>query len=141
MASVEGGSGGAPSGAAAVDEIARSREFAQCMRDNGVAMEDPDPGTGELDFGTMRDGADSDTLRTALEACRDKAPQAIQKNTRPDPEMLESMRKFAQCMRDGGVPVNDPGPEGLGKPFPTDAPGFDAAMEKCQGLLRPGSGK
>ncbi|HEX6352676.1 hypothetical protein [Actinophytocola sp.] len=49
------------------------REFAQCMRDNGVDVPDPEPGGG---FGGFADIDPNDpAVRAALEACQDKLPQ------------------------------------------------------------------
>jgi hypothetical protein len=50
------------------------RQFAQCMRDNGVDMQDPDPNSGG--FGMGDGGAQFDqndpTFKKAMEACQDK---------------------------------------------------------------------
>jgi hypothetical protein len=50
------------------------RTFAQCMRDNGVDMPDPEPGAG---FGGGFADLDPNdpTVRAAVEACQDKLPQ------------------------------------------------------------------
>ena len=65
-----------------------------------------------------------------------------------DPEMQEKLRKYAQCMRENGVPnFPDPSDEGmmidgdkLGMDPRSDA--FKAADQKCQQYapMRPGGG-
>lgn len=53
---------------------AQLREFAQCMRDKGIDMPDPEPGGG---FGGVFGELDvnSPAFRTALEACQEQLPQ------------------------------------------------------------------
>jgi hypothetical protein len=50
------------------------RQFAQCMRDNGVDMPDPDPNSGGFGLGTGGQSFDRDdpAFQKALQACRDK---------------------------------------------------------------------
>ncbi|WP_218043287.1 hypothetical protein [Embleya hyalina] len=124
------------------DDTARARDFAKCMRDNGVPVQDPDPGTGKLDLGPLRGGADAPTVRKAMQVCRDKAPQSIADGSKPTEKQLEAMRQLARCMRDAGIAFNDPGPDGFDKSsFPTGAPGFAAAMQKCQAAAPAGGSK
>jgi hypothetical protein len=53
---------------------AQLREFAQCMRNNGIDLPDPDPGGGF--GGAMADlDRDSPEFKKAMEACKDKLPQ------------------------------------------------------------------
>jgi hypothetical protein len=132
VASVESGTN-RTAGTAPADDTARARDFAKCMRDNGVPVQDPDPGTGKLDLGALRGGADAPTVRKAMQACHDKAPQSITGNSKLTEKQLEAMRQLARCMRDAGIPFDDPGPDGFEKSsFPTGAPGFAPAMQKCQ---------
>src|SRR3954462_14343694 len=51
----------------------KNKAFAQCLRDNGLQVDDPDPTTGRLDGSSLKD-ADQATMRKALQACRDKMP-------------------------------------------------------------------
>lgn len=53
---------------------AQLREFAQCMRDNGVDFPDPEPGGG---FGGALAELDRNdpAFQQALDACRDKLPE------------------------------------------------------------------
>ncbi|MFE5333349.1 hypothetical protein ACFRCG_43885 [Embleya sp. NPDC056575] len=145
VASADGGakrSADAPGAGDGRDDTARARDFAKCMRDNGVPVQDPDPNTGKLDLGPLRGGADAPTVRKAMQACRDQAPQSVTNGSKPTEKQLEAMRQLARCMRDAGIAFNDPGPDGFDKSsFPTGAPGFAAAMQKCQAGASVGGAK
>lgn len=148
IASVGGGkpSAGA-SGATAspgADRSEQLRQFAQCMRDNGVDMADPDPSTGGFGLG----GSGGQNLRNdpdfqkAIQACRSKLPNGGEP-PKLNAEQLEQYRQWAQCMRDNGVDVPDPNPDGtlaLGQgrgmgQFDRDNPTFQAAMKACQSKM------
>ncbi|MFE3204053.1 hypothetical protein ACWGR4_21910 [Embleya sp. NPDC055664] len=145
VASADGGTkrtADAPGTGDGRDDTARARDFAKCMRDNGVPVQDPDPNTGKLDLGPLRGGADAPTVRKAMQACRDRAPQSVTNGSKPTEKQLEAMRQLARCMRDAGIAFNDPGPDGFDKSsFPTGAPGFAAAMQKCQAGAPAGGAK
>ena len=54
------------------------REFAQCMRDNGIDFPDPDPNGG---FGGALGDLDRDSpeFKKAMDACKDKLPERSSK--------------------------------------------------------------
>lgn len=141
VASVNGEGGTTGGGASDKSDAEQSQEFVGCMRDNGVDMEDPDPETGQLDMqSVMGGGANSDALRQAMEACRDKAPQAMKdrggSQGNPDAAQLENMKKFAACMRENGVDMDDPGPEGFDREsMNMSDPKFQDAMGECREFL------
>lgn len=62
--------GGKPSAA----EIAKLRQFAQCMRDHGVQMADPDPNTGAISL--QGSAKDDPKAQAATEACKNLLPGA-----------------------------------------------------------------
>ncbi|PSL56309.1 hypothetical protein B0I31_10358 [Saccharothrix carnea] len=132
-----GGEGvAAPSSSAAMSQEERSREFAKCMRDNGVDVPDPEPGGKSGGFGKV-DRTDPDFDR-AREACRAFLPGGGDLSEL-DPEKLEQLRVFAQCMRDNGVDVPDPDPNGgklsgLGS-IDRNSPAFRAALDACREKL------
>ncbi|MGH3490626.1 MAG: hypothetical protein ACRDP8_22280 [Actinopolymorphaceae bacterium] len=144
-----GGSGDSDGGGDGAELTREEREeralkFAACMRENGVPMEDPEPGqAGRVRIGGNGDGEriDRETMEAAQEACQKYSPFG-EGGPSPDPEMADNMRKFAQCMRDNGVP-DFPDPDGgrmmLDRSVAED-PDFDAAQEKCAEILpnRPG---
>jgi hypothetical protein len=120
-------------------------KFAECMRANGVsAFPDPDA-SGELTIDAVANGSSLDTSSAAFEqaisACRDLEPPGFTGHER-SPEQQKVALKFAQCMRDNGVPdFPDPTPDGPlidTNRIPSAAgrgalsiPGFQAATEKC----------
>jgi hypothetical protein len=106
--------GGDPEATAGGDDRSELREaaldFAQCMRENGVDMEDPTAGGGvQLRVGPET-GNDPATVRKAEEACREhmekaKPPELSEEDQR---EFKERALKFARCMREHGIDMPDP---------------------------------
>jgi len=132
--------GGTSSAAAeAPEELGRDEmgvKFAQCMRENGVDMDDPEPGKGiQLKVGP---GTSQETVQAALEACREYNPQE-NGSGRPDPQREAAVREFAQCMRDNGVeafPDPEPGSPGIKITGEVGQdPDFKAAQQACQDKL------
>jgi cytochrome c1 len=120
------------------DREEQSREFAQCMRDHGIEMSDPQPGKPAA---IGKEGEDAKT-KAALEACREFMPNGGEPPS-VSPEMLEQGRKYAQCMREHGLAdFPDPDPDAQGGQAanvdPND-PTFKAADEACKDL-RPTQG-
>jgi hypothetical protein len=142
VASANGAGGGATATAGASAGAAdpdQARKFAQCVRENGVP-DFPDPGAdGRFKLGQFgRGDIDRDKMRKAMEACRDLAPNG---GERPqlDAAQQEQLRVWAQCMRDNGVDIPDPDPNGGGflglgggSEIDRDSPAFQKAMEACQ---------
>ena len=125
-----------------LDMEERMLKFAQCMRDNGVDMPDPEF-DGNGGFGVQIGGGDTspEEVEQAMQACREYAPNGGEPPGPPDPEMQERMLKFAQCMRDNGVEAF-PDPDGammrLDRAVGED-PDFEAAQEKCAEEFLPGA--
>jgi hypothetical protein len=135
------GTGGAdvaaPSSSGEPSQEDRSRQFAQCMRDNGIDMPDPDPNGGKAGGLGKVDRTDPDFER-AVDACREFLPGGGDLS-KLDPAMLEQLRVFAQCMRDNGIDMPDPDPAagklgGLGK-IDRESPAFKAALDACRDKL------
>ena len=95
------------------DIAAQTAKFAQCMRDNGVEMPDPEVHGDRVTFGMPEGGAaDRDKTQAAHEKCKQHLPNGGEPPKLSD-EDLEQMRKFSQCMRDNGFPdFPDPEPGG-----------------------------
>lgn len=146
---------------AAAQEEARL-EFAECMRQHGVEMEDPTPGqkgviiggTGTKGPGKQSTGVNPDDPATkkALAACKGKLGDLGQE---PSPQEQEEFKEdalaFAECMREHGVDMPDPQFDGEGHvqmriggrsssgPSP-ESPAFQKAQETCQSKLPNGKG-
>ncbi|WP_105972959.1 hypothetical protein [Streptomyces geranii] len=136
-----GGSGGETAAASDKDEVEQAQEFVDCLRGEGLEVEDPDPVTGELNLRALATAdTDRDKLMSAFQACQDKAPQSLQDQASQAPD-TEQQQKFAQCMRDNGVDMADPGPDGFTpESVPTGDPDFDTALDACRDRLGFGGG-
>lgn len=115
-----------------------ARQFASCMRDNGVDMPDPDTEGGlSVTSGTVEAGS-TDEMDAAFDACREFMPDGGEP-VKMSPEDLEAQREFAKCMREHGMDVPDPDPNGGMTAAGTvgdDIEAFKAALEACN---EPGS--
>ncbi|MDP9863805.1 MULTISPECIES: hypothetical protein [Streptosporangium] len=139
-----GGAKKGDSGAAAATDLDRDEmgvKFAQCMRENGIDMEDPVPGKGIM----LKVGKDVDkaTMDKAMEACRQYNPQA-DGSAQADPEMEERGRKFAACMRENGVEKFADPPAGqrgirIDREIGED-PDFPQAQKQCESIFSGGPG-
>ncbi|MBB1260030.1 hypothetical protein [Streptomyces alkaliterrae] len=142
VASVDSGKSASEAGKGGGSGENDPQAFAECMRENGVDMEDPGP-EGHVKITPELVDGDRKKLREAAEACREHMPQRQGGGGEMTEEQKESMRKFATCMRDEGVDVPDPedgggfrmGPGAGVDPHDSD---FKAAMEECRGLLSGG---
>ena len=115
-------------------------KFAQCMRQNGVDVPDPDPGGG-IKF-AQRGGGDADATQKKFQAAQQKCRSFMPNGGRPpklSPADVAQMRQFAKCMRDHGVNMEDPSDDGMIRVKETGGPGkhFDdqAAQQACQKLM------
>lgn len=149
VASANGGSAATttPLDQPVADEDELRQQFAQCMRDNGVDIPDAEPGSG----GKLRvegNGPNKEKMQAAMEACRKYLPNGGERAA-PSPEDLEKMRQMAQCMREHGVDMPDPDPNGGGIMISRDARGepevdkekLRQAFEACRHLgPKPGAG-
>jgi hypothetical protein len=147
VATADGAKSAGPSGTAerpAGDPAELARQFAQCMKEQGVEVEvetgDGD-GIGIEIGGGSKDGdgsgSDPKQVEAAMEKCKQFAPNGGEP-PKLDPAGVEEMRKVSQCMRENGLP-NFPDPDSnggimigpdSGVDFESDA--FKAADQKCQ---------
>lgn len=139
-----GGPGGATPSPTAVDNAEQGRKFAQCMRDHGIQMEDPEVGEGgefKVSIGGPAGGKegggemDKSKVDKAMEACKQYMPNGGEPR-KMDPEQLEQARKMAACMRENGVPnFPDPSEDGgirIDGNTIGDKDALEKAMEKCR---------
>lgn len=132
--------GGTPTSSArpgAASEREAVFAYAKCMRENGVPnFKDPEVGAdGELRMDLNADGLEPAVVEAAEKKCKALLPNGGEPQ-KLDPQRLETLRKYSQCMRDNGLPnFPDPTDFGLqvnGNEFPPDDPKFKAAEEKCR---------
>lgn len=143
---------------ASLDVESQMLAFAQCMRDQGLDMEDPTvDANGNLGFGGLRgpgqDGEQSgppDGFREAIDECQPLLEGLELGFGRGDEtELRDTLLEFAQCMRDNGYAMDDPdlstfGP-GSGEepgqrsgPFGDvdfNDPAFQTAQSACEDIL------
>jgi hypothetical protein len=105
--------------------------YAQCMRDNGIDMDDPDTSGGRPGFfrGGAGDGDGgeldflSEDFQAAQEACGDTLAAARPEvDPEAEQERLEEQLQLAQCIRDSGYPE-----------YPDPAIGTDGRLERTRG--------
>jgi hypothetical protein len=134
------GSSGTNSTAA---NLNRAVKFSQCMRGHGVASF-PDPNAASqltMDGIVNGSGLDPNTpaFQQALSACKDLEPPGFMGNIRT-PQQQAAAIKFAQCIRDNGVPdFPDPTADGAlvdtnripSSNSPDGMSNLHAAMHKC----------
>lgn len=129
-----------PSPTSTLSPQEQALKFVECMREQGVPMDDPEFSGGGSAIRIGGEGTDQAVVQAAMEACREFAPFGGDGNApQVDPEMEEKFRQFAQCMRDNGVP-DFPDPEGSGLRVDNNIaedPDFPAAQEKCQAEFLP----
>jgi hypothetical protein len=97
--------GNGPGGA---DDPNAMIKFAQCMREHGQNVPDPD-GDSDSYAVTPPSGGASAAWDAAMEACRQHlpdggGPQGV------NAEELEAQRQYAQCMRAHDIEMSDPDP-------------------------------
>jgi hypothetical protein len=141
-ASASGASGG---GNPTASNHEKAVKFAECMRNNGVSAFPDPPASGNLTIDAIANGSSLDTsspaFTQAISACKKLEPAGFTGST-PTSRQTSARLKFAQCMRQNGVPdFPDPTANGplidttripslAGKDPRSDAT-FTAATHKC----------
>jgi hypothetical protein len=117
--------------------------WAGCMRDHGVAVRDPED-AGDALFFLSKENVEDPDLSRAEEECRFLLPDDVwgpELAPAEEARQLDLAVRYAQCMREQGIPVPDPqagGPLiGLGPGVDPDDPDFVEAERRCARFLRP----
>ncbi|HTJ35584.1 MAG TPA: hypothetical protein VL738_20370 [Dactylosporangium sp.] len=142
--------------ASAGSDQEQALKFAQCMRDHGVDM--PDPQDGHIVTGGGGDsGGDPGQISSAgavdlnvdgeaFDACRKYLPNGGEAR-KPTAAELEQEVRYAQCMRAHGLDYPDPGADGVqqlpGIPVddPTAMQRFEDAARACDAVSSPAPNK
>jgi hypothetical protein len=157
-----GGSGGGSGDGAASDQEAQDAmlEYAECMREQGVEMDDPDvSGEGGLVFGPEPGAsqADQEEFAAADAVCGEILAEVAEDAPQIDPEqqaeLQDQLVAVSECMREKGHDMPDPEVNSQGQvmigigegvePGAADFEQFQADMRECQdeiGMAGPGSG-
>ena len=139
------GSGSAGTGTSTGATLEKGVKFAECMRANGVSAF-PDPGaSGSFTIDGVVNGSSLDpnsaAFEQAISACKNLEPPGFT-GAKVTAQQTAARLKFAQCMRDNGVPdFPDPTANGpiidttripsMAGKNPRSDPGFSAAQNKC----------
>ena len=133
--------------------------YARCMRENGIDMPDPivsDDGEGRVSISQGArpdDNISKEDFLEAEEECRHHMAAAMPDAGPPlSAEDMDKMLAFAQCMREHGIPMEDPtGDGGIrvqindgsggAKGMPENDDQLQAAHEACADLLPGKMGK
>ncbi|MEU8345500.1 hypothetical protein SAMN05443665_1017101 [Actinomadura meyerae] len=146
-----GGKDAAGSGGGNAGDDKKMREFAQCMRENGVDMPDPKDGKVEIRASAEPGGGAEQTdekIQAAQKKCARLMPNGG-KPKKPDPGHVAKMRAFSKCMRDQGISgFPDPEPDGRmlvegkeGTDMDPASSKFKAAQKACAKYQPEGPGK
>jgi hypothetical protein len=130
-----GASGGASSGTteSAAEEEETQLEFAECMRAQGIEVEDPKPGQSLV----IGDEGDPATKEAITNCDRRLGIPGQELSAEENEEFKEGWLAFAKCVREHGVDMADPEFLGPGQVHldrsAAESPAFEAAREACQG--------
>jgi hypothetical protein len=124
-------------------------KFAQCMREHGIDM--PDPQFEEGGRMTQRIGGpgqriDPKRMEAAQEACREFQPKVdVDMSPEEEQELRDQILAHTQCMREHGIDMPDPQFEGGGRVIMRESrrrggvnpesPAFRKADEACRDLM------
>jgi hypothetical protein len=136
-----------PEPEAPIDREEAFLRFADCMREHGVDVGDPQRSEegGEV-IAVGDESVDQQELQEADAACRHLLPEGTDEppdlSPRERARIRDQMVRFADCMREQGIDFPDPEPQEGGLVFADDDlnpddPDFQAAEEEC-GRLLPG---
>jgi hypothetical protein len=115
-------------------DIDKMRDFAKCMRENGVDMADPDPDSGG--GGISVDGPEEKEKADKAQAkCQHLMPNGGEPE-KPTAEDLDRARATAKCLREHGIDIKDPTMENPGINVSAgdggnDPDALDKAMKAC----------
>jgi hypothetical protein len=123
--------------------------FAQCMREHGQNVPDPDPNSDSFSV-TPPTGGPNAAWDAAMQACRQYLPGGGMPEP-PNAAELEAQRQYAQCMREQGIEMSDPDPNtgrsqiggrlaNATRDELRNDPGYKAAAEACKDKLPKGQG-
>jgi hypothetical protein len=135
-----GGGKATPTTSASADgggSIQADLAYVRCMRQHGINLPDP-----KVDAqGNVTQGhppglnPDDPKVRAARRACRQYRENGGEAR-RPSPQQQQEMVAFARCMRQHGINMPDPTPEGTVdmRGVNPDDPRFKAAERACPGF-------
>lgn len=119
-----------------LSDAERTAKYIKCMRDQGIAMQDPTDGKLMLP-----DGTDPEKAKAGDQQCKAYAPNGGEQD-KASAEALAAGRKMSKCMREHGLPsFPDPDESGgvkLEGELNPNSDQFKAAQTACEKKLMPG---
>jgi len=139
-----GGSSPSSSQSGGSSDEEKQLAFQDCLRRAGLDVQISDDGRG-IAIGSRREPGDAppqDATR-AMESCRKSTGWAPQEPSEAEKsEMRDRALEFARCMREHGVDMDDPAPDGrVTMRVQGDSPTFRAAQEACGGMMGAPAGR
>ena len=136
---------GSNSGAGTATIVDKAVKFAECMRDNGVS-EFPDPNaSGQFTYG-IKAGSSLDprtsAWKQAISACKVMEPAGLVPTSFTS-QQIAARLKFAQCIRENGVPdFPDPSNSGplIEMQHAQSNSQLQAALQTCRSLMAAAAG-
>jgi hypothetical protein len=133
---------GASQGTGQQLRVAALTQFAGCARAHGVPVPDPNS-QGQIAGGDRLRQQYQNTPqgRATLRACGSYLRKGVQQLTPANtPQFREKVLQSARCMRAHGIPVPDPGPDGMINPAAAASinkasPQFQLAQQACAHLF------
>jgi hypothetical protein len=128
------------------DELQAALDWARCMRQHGINLPDPKMSTNGGVTQLLPKGVNPDDskFKDAEQACQQYLPNGGQAEG-PDPQQQQQMLAYARCMRQHGINLPDPTPDGgideRGIGIDPDGPKFKAAEQTCQQQSGYGDGR
>jgi hypothetical protein len=102
----------APAASAPTDPQEAMLAYTQCMRENGIEMDDPSGANGDAGIALNIDESNADEFEAAEKECSQLLAAVEGDDADVDPELeaeaREQMLAFAECMREQGFDVPDP---------------------------------
>ena len=143
LASGCGGSSDLATGGGSANAASASREdaqlkFARCLREHGVDVQDPQPGSRGAALGLAGKPGNETKTNEAIKQCEKLVPGGFKEPTAEEREKFQDAAlAFARCMRAHGIDVPDPSTQGGGviMKVPRQNAKFEAAQKECQKLL------
>jgi hypothetical protein len=121
--------------------------YARCMRQHGINLPDPKVDANGHIAQQLPSGVDPDApkFKAANQACKQYLPDGGEP-PKADPQQQQQMLAFARCMREHGINIPDPKPDGGidvdgAKGVNPEDPKFKAAFKACEQYEPRGGGE
>jgi hypothetical protein len=118
-------------------------QWTQCMQQHGIDANASVNGNGQRNIQINRGGASQQQLQAAENACKKYQPNGGQSGGQLSAQQLDQLAKYAQCMNQHGIPVQQHGGSVYVQGPQVDPRKDQQAQQACQHFLPtpgPGSG-